>query len=166
MILICYDGSDDARAAIERAGALFTSNAATVLTIWEPFSRLIARTPAAAGAIGITDFERIDDAGREAAQQTADQGAELARTAGLDATGAVRPQWGTVAEAILEQADESDAEAIMLGSRGLGGLQSLLLGSVSRAVLQSADRTVVVVPSPAVAQERNRKRHEGSHTDD
>jgi hypothetical protein len=41
------------------------------------------------------------------------------------------------------------------------GLKSLLLGSVSHAVLQRADRTVIVVPSPAVASSRKR-RHDHS----
>jgi nucleotide-binding universal stress UspA family protein len=41
-----------------------------------------------------------------------------------------------------------------MGTRGLTGVKSLLLGSVSHAVLQHADRAVVVVPSPEVARER------------
>ena len=42
----------------------------------------------------------------------------------------------------------------MLGSRGLTGIKSLLLGSVSHAVLQHADRPVLVIPSSEVAHER------------
>jgi nucleotide-binding universal stress UspA family protein len=163
MILICYDGSDDAKAAIERAGVLFNGDPAIVLTIWEPFAELISRTPAATGAIGITDFERIDDSSERGAEATADEGAERARSAGLDATGIKRAQSHTIAQAILDQADVSDADAIVLGSRGLTGVGSLLMGSVSHAVLQSADRPVLVVPSPAIADERTRKRHERSH---
>ena len=49
------------------------------------------------------------------------------------------------------------ASAIVMGSRGLTGLKSLLLGSVSHAVLQRADRTAIVVPSPAVADSRKRR---------
>ncbi|HEX5194349.1 MAG TPA: hypothetical protein VFW09_16240 [Solirubrobacteraceae bacterium] len=41
---------------------------------------------------------------------------------------------------------------------------SLLLGSVSHAVLQHADRTVVVAPSPSVAQRRHARRGEHVHT--
>jgi hypothetical protein len=44
MILLCYDGSADARAAIEHAGELLSGQPATVLTVREPFAELIART--------------------------------------------------------------------------------------------------------------------------
>jgi hypothetical protein len=47
-----------------------------------------------------------------------------------------------------------------MGSRGLHGVKSLLVGSVSHAVIQHADRTVIVVPSPAVAAARGRERHD------
>jgi hypothetical protein len=33
MILICYDGSDDAKMAIQRGGQLFHGQKATVLTV-------------------------------------------------------------------------------------------------------------------------------------
>jgi hypothetical protein len=44
-----------------------------------------------------------------------------------------------------------------MGSRGLTGLKSLLLGSVSHAVVQRADRTVIIVPSSEVARSRERE---------
>jgi nucleotide-binding universal stress UspA family protein len=58
---------------------------------------------------------------------------------------------------MLTEADQAQATAVVLGSRGLGGIGSLLLGSVSHAVLQHADRAVVVVPSPKVARSRSER---------
>ncbi|MDQ2898064.1 MAG: universal stress protein [Actinomycetota bacterium] len=51
-----------------------------------------------------------------------------------------------------------------MGSRGLTGLKSPLLGSVSQAVIQHADRPVIVVPSPDVADSRARGRHNRQST--
>src|ERR1700684_3943147 len=45
MILIAYDGSEDAKAAIQHAGKLMPGSPATVLTIWGPFDTMLARTP-------------------------------------------------------------------------------------------------------------------------
>ena len=62
-----------------------------------------------------------------------------------------------IAAAILGEADALEATAIRMGSRGLTGVKSLL-GSVSHAVIQHADRTVIVVPAPEVAAARARER--------
>ena len=86
MILICYDGSDDARAAIEVAGQLVGGQRATVLTVWQPFAEVLASTPLGLGiAPGVLDIEEADNASRTAAERLAAEGAELARQAGFNA---------------------------------------------------------------------------------
>jgi nucleotide-binding universal stress UspA family protein len=163
MILICYDGSDDAKAAIDQAGTLLGGQAATVLTVWQPFAEVLARTPLAFGfAPGVLNLDEADDASAAAAERVAAEGAELARQAGFNAQPRASAELTTVADAILDEAEVAAARAIVMGSRGLTGIKSLLLGSVSHAVLQRADRTVIVVPSPAVADSRKR-RHAPSH---
>lgn len=156
-ILICYDGSADAQSAIDTAGALFAGQAANVLTVWEGLSEVVARTGAGLAAAPL-DFEDIDRASAAEAGERADEGCARARVAGLNAEPEVAQQGLTVWTTIIDRADALDADAIVLGSRGLTGVKSLFLGSVSHAVLQHADRPVVVVPSPQVALRRAEQR--------
>ena len=53
---------------------------------------------------------------------------------------------GNPAEMILAEADAIKANLIVIGSRGLGGVRGLLLGSVSQAVVKGAKVPVTVVP--------------------
>ena len=159
MILICYDGSEDAKAAIESAAVLFKGDRAVVLTVWESFTDLLTHTPGGLGFItsAPTGEDELDKRSREHAERQAQDGASLAREGGIDATAKVRPRSGTVANTILKEASDAGADAILLGTRGLGRVGSLLIGSVSHAVIQSADRTVVLVPSPQIIHERAEK---------
>jgi nucleotide-binding universal stress UspA family protein len=52
---------------------------------------------------------------------------------------------GSPAKVILQQAEYHDVDMIVMGSRGLGGLQGLLCGSVSHKVQQLARCIVVTV---------------------
>ena len=159
MILIAYDGSTDADAAIGHAAELFSGEQATVLCVWESFVDVMARTGAGLGfADGTVNFEEMDSASQASARERAEEGARRAERAGLRAQPSVRMREATIAAAILAEASEVDARAIVMGTRGLTGVKSLLLGSVSHAVLQHADRHVVIVPSPEVAHERGQHR--------
>jgi nucleotide-binding universal stress UspA family protein len=124
-----------------------------VLTVWEPFIELMTRSGASFGLAPLNAVE-IDAATEQAARERADEGVKRARSAGLNAQPRTRSLVRTVAETILSEADDVGAGAVVVGTRGLTGLKSLLLGSVSHALLQHADRTVIVVPSPEVAAER------------
>jgi nucleotide-binding universal stress UspA family protein len=160
VILLCYDGSADAQAAIDRAGELLGGQPATVLTVWEPFIEVMTRTGGGFGFGGATvDVDEIDARSEQAAREQAQAGAEHAGRAGLNAQPRITARRETIADTILAEADDVGADAIVLGTRGLTGLKSLLLGSVSHAVVQHADRPVVVVPSPEVAAERAARRH-------
>lgn len=77
MILVCYDGSPDAQAAIDRAAELMPGADATVLTIWEPFIDVMTRSGAMGGALGMVgtfaDGEKADEACRQTALETPPQ---------------------------------------------------------------------------------------------
>jgi nucleotide-binding universal stress UspA family protein len=153
MILIAYDGSADAQAAIDRAGELMKGQPATILSVWERLIDVAART-GATFAIGDVDVDSVDGSSEDQAQQRADEGVERAELAGLKPRARTTARERSIAATILAQADDVEASAIVMGTRGLTGIKSLLLGSVSHDVLQHADRPVLVVPSPAVACER------------
>jgi nucleotide-binding universal stress UspA family protein len=165
MILIAYDGSEDAKCAVRSAGELLAGQPTVILTVWEPYADVVARAPAPFGITpGIGDSDAIDATNQRQARACADQGAELGRTVGLDATSRTTAREDSVAQTILAEADRANASAIVVGSRGLGGLGSMLMGSVSHAILQHADRTVVIVPSAKVAQRRNTRRRPHADT--
>ena len=158
MILMSYDGSADAQSAIEHAAKLMPGAEATVLTVWEAYVDILARTGSMGLGFGMAggygDSQAVDAATGEAALATATEGAQRATAAGLVAHPRAVSHHGGVANAILAEAATVDADAIVMGTRGLGGVKSFLLGSVSHQVVQHADRAVLVVPSPVIADHR------------
>lgn len=160
MILLCYDGSDDAEAAADLAPQLFRHAPVTVLTVWEPWAQTLAQS--SFGPAPVPSVEPIDNAALEQrAQATTEECADRLRHAGMATETRVEEQSASAAETILAVAREIDADAIVVGTRGRSGVKSLLLGSVSHAVVQHADRPVVVVPSAAVVRARTAGRDTG-----
>ena len=158
MILLCYDGSADAQAAVDLAAQTMPGAEVTVLTIWEPWLEAMARSNSmGAGwglAMGYDDGGKIDQASEQAARDSAREGAERARGAGLRAEPRVASRHGGIGELILLEAAELGVDAIVVGTRGRGDVKSFLLGSVSHHLVQHADRAVIGVPSAALAEER------------
>jgi nucleotide-binding universal stress UspA family protein len=152
-LLLCYDGSEDATHAIERAGGLFCGRHALVVTVWQPPA---LGTLAWSGATaGMADFAGIEATAGDAGRRLADEGARIARAAGLDAEPIAVEAAGAIWTTIVELADRHDAATIVLGSRGLAGLRSLVLGSVSSAVVHHADRPTLIIREPvSIAQQR------------
>jgi nucleotide-binding universal stress UspA family protein len=158
MILICYDGSADAQAAVDRAGSLMVGGEATVLVIWETVLETMTRHGSLGmgfAMLGPYSEDGADAAIKEAAVETAADGVRRATAAGLVAQPRVVNRADEIAAVILAEAADLDADVIVLGTRGLGGVKSLMLGSVSHAVLHHADRGVLVIPSPRLAEQRH-----------
>jgi len=151
-ILIAYDGSDSARRAVHDAGKLFGPREALVVTVWEPDlgyevgATSVTGLEPAGPAFDVAEAQEVNEALRARADRTAHDGAELAKSLGLQASEAIAvPDEGNVAEAIVSLARERGVAAIVIGSRGLSGLRARLEGSTSNAVLKHAACPVVVV---------------------
>lgn len=148
-LVLCYDGSDDAAHAIERAGSLLGGRDALVVTVWHGAPAL--GSFAFAGATdSMFDFVEADRAAAERGARVADVGVRIARQAGLRAEPLAVEATGPVWKTIVEIANRHDAATIVMGSRGLTGLRSMLLGSVSNAIVHHADRPTLVIRQPAL----------------
>ena len=139
-ILIAYDGSDYAKAAIEQAAEqLDNGRRAIVLTVWQPFDAAFVGVGAAP-----TGFEEGIE---KDARRVADEGARLAREAGFHAEAASErgaPVW----QRIVDFADERDVGIVVLGSHGRTGLPLVVIGSVAGAVASHSKRPVLIAHLP------------------
>lgn len=81
------------------------------------------------------------------AQQTLERHAEALRQHGIEVESVVRE--GYPATVILEEAEQREADLIVIGTRGLSGLKHLLLGSIAERVVQKAPCAVLTVKAPS-----------------
>ncbi len=86
------------------------------------------------------DHEIIHNIGKRIAEAAAAQAHDLGATAVASEIAE-----GDVADAILDTAKRLDADLIVVGSRGLGRISGLLMGSVSQKVSQLSDSPCLIV---------------------
>ncbi len=138
-VLFAYDGSELARLAVEEAGRqLAPGRDAIVLTVWRPYVVGFIPQPEAR-----FDAAAPDEV-RQAAEQTAADGASKAEAAGFRARSLAveeAPTW----KGIADVADEHDAGLIVLGSHGKSGFPDIFLGSVAGSVAAHSGHTVLIV---------------------
>ena len=145
LIVIGYDGSEEAGLAIDAAATFLRATDAVVANVWRPV--LVATSPPLAPATPPPSQE--EDAALEAAAwRTAEEGVERAAAAGLRA----RPETrcgaaADVGRLLAELAEECGADLVVVGRRGVSRLEAAVLGSVSNDTIRESARPVLVVPS-------------------
>lgn len=105
MIIVCYDGCEDAQAAADHVTRAFRGKPATVLTVWEPYAEVLASSELGLGSGFGVGYDR-DTAGLDAqllerAQKTAEEGARRLRAAGMGADALVEASDGSIARTVL-----------------------------------------------------------------
>ncbi len=152
-LIIAFDGSPAARQAIADAAALLGPRRSLVVTVWEAGLGYattsappdLTMAPMVDPAVGV----EVDRELRGRAEQVAHDGAELARSLGLDAEPLAVADERDAARTIVNLARDQQAAAIVVGSRGLTGLRARLEGSTSKGVLKGAQCPVMVVHDAA-----------------
>jgi nucleotide-binding universal stress UspA family protein len=142
-IVVPVEGSDHSEKALDMAidYALKHGSALKILSVWKTV-RLPDNTHSMVRPR--VEAEPAEAGLKSMAQQVVDAAVQRARDQGVSAVeGAVKK--GQVARTIVTFAETEGADAIIMGSRGLGDVSGLLLGSVSHKVCNMAACTCIVV---------------------
>ena len=137
-ILLGYDGSDNAKRALDRAIALATVDKAslrivvavnTILTVYGPSAPYY---PSGYKEQVMKEGKSLLDAALKRADD-----------AGVKVSGSVED--GHPAEIILDLSGSQRADLVVLGRRGISGLERFLLGGVSSTVMSHSECDVLIV---------------------
>jgi nucleotide-binding universal stress UspA family protein len=141
-VLVCTDGSDLSITALGAGLALLHPGAPVVIVtvIDEHDVSLVTGTGLAGGVMSPEEFELMGTAAASAAE------AVIAHTSSSLGIGGAesRSLEGRPGPAICQLAVDLSARAIVMGSRGRGGLKRAVLGSVSDHVVRHAPCPVIV----------------------
>ncbi|MBB3141154.1 universal stress protein [Halomonas organivorans] len=141
-ILVPVDGSEHSRVALCVACKLARQEDGRIVLLHIP--EALPHEPLlvwGAGAVPLgATLEKREQVGRE----LLDHAMEEARTLGVEQLTPVLTQ-GDPSQAILAAAEEHGVETIVMGSRGLGDLKGLVVGSVSHKVSHGAKCRVITV---------------------
>jgi nucleotide-binding universal stress UspA family protein len=140
-LVVAVDGSPSALALPQRIvdWKLFRESAADVVAVgplWLDWAPML-ETDANGGS------EVMSTAVKRRAEGYASAASEQLRAAGISADAQIRS--GHPAEEIISAAQEASADLIVMGSRDLRGIKTVLLGSVARNVLAHAECSVLVM---------------------
>lgn len=147
-MLIAYDGSDEARCALDYAARLLKPRKVEILTAWEPLHRQVART-ITLSSIGTEH----DDPAYLTARDTCREGVELAESLGLIARAHLVESATAIWSAIVDAAVELRPDVIVTGTRGVTGWKSLWQSSTADNVVHNAGIPVFVVPPLATEED-------------
>jgi nucleotide-binding universal stress UspA family protein len=136
-VILATDGSPAAREALGVAEQLCLDAEASLHVL----AVVLPMPPVRSASVDLLDLETPDGTRRIAAEAAAH-----ARARGIPVAWHVGE--GDVAAAVLDLAERVEADHLVIGSRGLGSVGGLLLGSVSRKVIRHARIPVTVVKAP------------------
>jgi len=141
-ILIASDGSEYALKAARVAAEISKKFAAevTLLSVFDPPVGQMALVDVAIPVLDPIEISRYADEVQDTVEKNTGQ---VLEEAGVHYT--ARRETGHPVDVIVSVAARSHVDLIVMGSRGLGGLESFLLGSVSDRVLHHAHCPILIV---------------------
>lgn len=138
-ILVPYDGSDSAQHALQHIIdflAPYMPVSVHLLNVQEP-PVMYSEFPA------YQMMEQLMDGARAQGDRLIEEAAQRLAAAGVAHTAQV--VIGNTAQAIADAAEEQAVDQIVMGTRGMGALSSLIVGSVATRVIHDARCPVTLV---------------------
>ena len=134
-IVVAIDGSEHSHRALDYARYMAESSGAS---LW-----LVHAFPHTSDLLGFEQYEQLAARRTTAGQAVLDEARERLGKTAVEVQEELLEE--PAAEAILNVAQVRGADLIVMGTRGLGSLRGLLLGSVSIKVVQHAHCPVMLV---------------------
>jgi nucleotide-binding universal stress UspA family protein len=140
-IVVGTDGSDTATQAVSQATELAGAVGASleIVSAYEPVPSQRLREE----RLEVPEDLHWAVGPREDVDATLHSAAASARDAGIDVN--VYPRLGDPADAILDVAEEREADLIVVGNKGMTGAKRFLLGSVPNKVSHHAPCSVLII---------------------
>jgi nucleotide-binding universal stress UspA family protein len=149
-ILVCTDGSDNSKKALEEAALIAEgckANEVAVIHVYEP--KIDPKAPSwGSRDYALTDKDneyicKLIEGEKEERKEILDDAVKLLKEKNIEARAILEE--GHPSHTIVNLASKEGFNMIVMGSRGLGGLKKVFLGSVSSAVIQEAENCTVAV---------------------
>ncbi len=145
-ILIATDGSSHSKKALDEAARIAEGCSAHDVAVIHVYEKK-TNYPVIAGyhfsQEDLMRFNELEERSREDSKEILHSAVEALQQKNIKANPIF--EIGHPADTIARVSQEQGFDLVVVGSRGLGGLKKLLLGSVSNALLQEANTNILVV---------------------
>jgi len=135
-ILVAIDGSESSRHALREAFK-FAADEKCRVTV-------VSVVPHYEGDLGATWISNVQDAVTKPCRVALSEAEDMAKKEGVSVKTVCEE--GEIYERIVDLADAENSDVIVMGRRGMSGLERTLVGSVTARVIGHSQRDVLVVP--------------------
>lgn len=143
-ILVPVDNSATSQTALEEAMRFAKSEKAQLRLV-----HVIDLAQFAWSANEFLDVPQLQAALKEGGQRVLAESLAIVKERGMDAEAALLETWGgQLAKTVVDDAKTWNADLIVMGTHGYGGLTHMLLGSVAEGVMRHTAVPVLLVRTP------------------